>query len=135
MSGEEHYHKHDGTPYENTEVCWDYLGDAGKYARYLGLVRPDAFEDHRNPPPHIFMAPTPVQASPRVQLSDLDDWLLPWIESDLRTLISLPLPVVDRSTAIPIRRVTNPIWSKSGSRNPPWMMSCCRSARSCTSIS
>src|SRR5262247_3774863 len=33
VSGEEVYHKHDGTPYENIETCWDYLGDAGKYAR------------------------------------------------------------------------------------------------------
>jgi hypothetical protein len=100
VSGEERYRKHDGTPYENTEACWDYLGDAGKYARYLGLVRPDAFEDHRNPPPHIFMAPTPVQPTPRVQLSDLDDWLLPWIESDLSTLISLPLPEVNHIDGI-----------------------------------
>ncbi len=94
VSGEEQYRKHDGTPYENTEACWDYLGDAGKYARYLGLVRPDAFEDHRNPAPHIFMAPSPVQPTPRVRLSDLEDWLLPWIESDLSALLSLPLPVV-----------------------------------------
>jgi hypothetical protein len=26
VSGEIGYHKHDGMPYENTEVCWDYLG-------------------------------------------------------------------------------------------------------------
>jgi hypothetical protein len=48
--------RHDGVPYENTETCWDYLSDAGKYARSLGLVSPDAFEDHRNPPPHIYKA-------------------------------------------------------------------------------
>jgi len=82
-------------PYENTEGCWDYLSEAGKHARYLGLVRPDAFEDHRNPPPHIFMAPTPVQPTPFVRLSDLEGWQLPWIESDLSTLVSLPLPIVD----------------------------------------
>ncbi len=95
VSGEDGYHKHDGMPYENTEACWDYLGDAGKYARDLGLVRPDAFEDHRNPPPHIHMAPTPVQALLRVQLSDLDDWRLPWIESDLSTVVSSSLPIID----------------------------------------
>ena len=53
VSGEAREHKHDGMPYENTEGCWDYMSEAGKYARYLSLVRPDAFEDHRNPPPHI----------------------------------------------------------------------------------
>jgi hypothetical protein len=47
--------KHDGTPYENTELCWSYLQEAGALARYLNLVAPDAFVDHRNPPPHLFM--------------------------------------------------------------------------------
>jgi nucleotide-binding universal stress UspA family protein len=84
-----------GMPYENTEGCWDYMSEAGKYARYLSLVRPDAFEDHRNPPPHIYMAPNGVRPSPAVQLTDLEDWMLPWIESDLSALLSLPLPIVD----------------------------------------
>jgi hypothetical protein len=87
--------KHDGTPYENTEGCWDYLGEAGKYARYLRLVRPDAFEDHRNPPPHIFMAPNGPCPSPAARLSALEDWLLPWIETDLSALLSLPFPTVE----------------------------------------
>jgi len=39
----------DGKPYENTEGDWGYLCEAGKYARYLGLVSPEAFEDRRNP--------------------------------------------------------------------------------------
>lgn len=87
--------KHDGTPYENTEGCWDYLGEAGKYARYLSLVSLDAFEDHRNPPPHIYMAPNGAQRSPTAWLTELDAWTLPWIESDLMALLSLPLPTVD----------------------------------------
>lgn len=48
-------HKHNGLPYENTENDWGYLCNAGKYARYLGLVDPEAFVDRRNPDPHIFM--------------------------------------------------------------------------------
>ena len=47
--------KPDGWPYENTEGCWDFLSAAGKYARYLGLVDAHAFEDHRNPAPHLYM--------------------------------------------------------------------------------
>ena len=39
----------DGKPYENTQGDWGYLCEAGKYARYLGLVSPEAFEDRRNP--------------------------------------------------------------------------------------
>jgi len=38
-----------GKPYENTEGDWGYLCEAGKYARYLGLVSSEAFEDRRNP--------------------------------------------------------------------------------------
>src|SRR5919199_1711002 len=38
-----------GTPYENTETCWDVLSQASKMARYLGLVDPGAFDDRRNP--------------------------------------------------------------------------------------
>lgn len=44
----------DGTPYENTEACWDILNQAAKNARYLGLVEPGAFVDRRNPDPRIF---------------------------------------------------------------------------------
>ncbi len=43
--------KADGSRYQNTENDWNYLLNAGKYARYLGLVNPAAFEDRRNPDP------------------------------------------------------------------------------------
>lgn len=39
----------DGSRYENTETCWDYLNDAAKWARYLRLVSSTAFVDRRNP--------------------------------------------------------------------------------------
>lgn len=45
---------HDGLPYENTERCWDYLGEASKKARYLEMVDPAAFVDRRNPDPRIY---------------------------------------------------------------------------------
>jgi hypothetical protein len=45
--------KPDGTPYENTERDWEYLGIASKCARYLGLVDPAAFVDRRNPDPKL----------------------------------------------------------------------------------
>jgi hypothetical protein len=44
-----------GLPYENTEGCWQYMNNASKYARYLGLVDPGAFVDRRNPTPHLFL--------------------------------------------------------------------------------
>jgi hypothetical protein len=39
----------DGKTYENTENCWDYLNNASKWARYLGLVPAAHFVDRRNP--------------------------------------------------------------------------------------
>ncbi len=39
----------DGKIYENTENCWDYLNNASKWARYLGLVPAAHFVDRRNP--------------------------------------------------------------------------------------
>lgn len=44
---------HSGEPYENTEKCWDYLVQASKTARYLGLVRIADIMDKKNPNPHI----------------------------------------------------------------------------------
>ena len=43
----------DGTPYENTDRCWNYLCNAGKWARYLDLVDAAAFVDKRNPEPTL----------------------------------------------------------------------------------
>jgi hypothetical protein len=45
--------KPSGEPYENTLNDWDYILEAGKAARYLGLVDPAAFVDRRNPTPTI----------------------------------------------------------------------------------
>ena len=43
-----------GTPYVNTESCWDTLNQAAKMARYLELVDPAAFVDRRNPDPVLY---------------------------------------------------------------------------------
>jgi hypothetical protein len=42
-----------GSPYENTDRCWKYLCDAGKWARILGYVDGDSFIDRRNPAPIV----------------------------------------------------------------------------------
>lgn len=41
--------KPNGKTYLNTESDWDYLTSISQWARYLGLVSPDAFTDRRNP--------------------------------------------------------------------------------------
>jgi len=54
VSQEELVRRPDGTPYENTETDWAYLGTASKCARYLGTVDLGAFVDRRNPDPHVY---------------------------------------------------------------------------------
>lgn len=44
-----------GKPYLNTTNCWQILDNASKYARYLKLVDPWAFDDRRNGKPLLFM--------------------------------------------------------------------------------
>lgn len=39
-----------GTPYENTDACWNFLVQAMKNARYLGLIPMKNIEDHKNKP-------------------------------------------------------------------------------------
>ena len=82
--------KHDGTTYENTEACWDYLCAAGKYARHLGLVDPAAFVDRRNPEPYIYMTPGPSPSPDWVY--EFPAWELPKIETDLRYSVALRMP-------------------------------------------
>lgn len=61
-------------PYENTMNCWKYLTNAGKWARYLGLVDPEAFVDRRNPDAIIF-ATHEANPEPRYELSDgTNEW-------------------------------------------------------------
>jgi len=50
----EDIYKPNGEPYENTQNNWNYLVQASKYARYLGLVPMNHFVDRRNPAPHVF---------------------------------------------------------------------------------
>jgi hypothetical protein len=81
LASQESATKHDGEPYENTNPCWNYLCDAGKYARYLGLLDPEAFVDRRNPEPHVFLYPE--LSEPVGWEYEPPDWELPRIQPDL----------------------------------------------------
>jgi hypothetical protein len=60
-----HYHivsagsilKHGGELYENNKDCWNYMQQASRQARYMGLVDPEELVDRRNPEPKIYMGP------------------------------------------------------------------------------
>jgi hypothetical protein len=47
----------DGVLYENDASSWMYLNNASRFARYLGLIDPEALVDRRNPAPHIYLPP------------------------------------------------------------------------------
>jgi hypothetical protein len=68
-----------GMPYENTKLCWDELCRASTNARHLGLVRADAFEDHRNPDPIRFADYTAGETQPHSWQGDFLFWSLPSI--------------------------------------------------------
>lgn len=83
--------KHNGLSYKNTENDWGYLCAAGKYARYLGLVDPEAFVDRRNPDPHIFNR-YDMHANGPAWGYDLPLWWMPEIEVNLAADIDWTLP-------------------------------------------
>ena len=83
----------DGKPYENTIRCWQNLNIAGKAARYLGLVAADAFEDHRNPDPQLFVE-YESEPEPDFTLEWPTDWQLPRINTDLGLHVDLGMPYV-----------------------------------------
>jgi hypothetical protein len=72
----------DGLPYRNTESSWGYLCHAGKYARILGLVAPEAFVDRRNPHPRVLMHPDHPHQGVGWESGDVE-WGLPRLETDL----------------------------------------------------
>jgi hypothetical protein len=61
-----------GESYENTDLCWNRLCAAGKAARYLGLIDPEAFTDARNDPPRLHVQPREWIPVPSVALDDGD---------------------------------------------------------------
>lgn len=88
--------KHDGTQYENTDNDWNYLLDAGKYARYLGLVDPEAFVDRRNPEPHVFASCNGMGNIPDWSYA-FYDWELPRISTNLTMNLGWELPRLEIS--------------------------------------
>jgi transcriptional regulator with XRE-family HTH domain len=79
------------TPYLNTEASFQYLGDASRYARILHLVDADAFEDRRNPPPHIRAAGR-EPPEPTLTWDGPPAWPLPAIPRHLAWQVAFPLP-------------------------------------------
>jgi hypothetical protein len=64
---------HKGEPYENTEKCWDYLQQASKMARYLGLVRIEDIQDNKNPRPNVHAQYSWAAPEFQIEIPDLND--------------------------------------------------------------
>ena len=60
----------DGKPYMNSARDWDLMHHACKYARYLGVIPFEAFEDRRNGLPVTFTRVTASNARPSKQWLD-----------------------------------------------------------------
>lgn len=82
--------KPNGEPYENTEGDWNFLCGAGKQARYLGLVDPEAFVDRRNPEPHVFA--WGGWGHTLDFAINAPDWSLPRIDAELAGNVDFGLP-------------------------------------------
>lgn len=82
----------DGRPYQNTELCWQYLGAASKAARCLHLVDPTAFEDKRNPDARIVRYYEDSDLEPGAFINELEPWTLPEIRADLADDLDWSIP-------------------------------------------
>jgi hypothetical protein len=86
----------DGKLYVNDGDSWAKLQNASKWARHLGLLDAKAFEDRRNPDPHLFadyaFIPTPAWSVDPIERP----WELPRIRTDLGQYLyfSIPRPQV-----------------------------------------
>lgn len=87
----------DGTPYENTEKCWQKLMSASATARAMGLVDPTTVVDRRNPPPNLHPADPRPTPHPRAEHWGAPSWSVPVVDTDLASDAYYPigLPEVD----------------------------------------
>ena len=97
------------------------MQEAGALARYLNLVAPDAFVDHRNPPPHLFMHRGEPRDEVAVWFDELDAWALPQINSDLSFDTTTVLPGICEVTGYDYQAIDQPyhleVWIEKSTMN------------------
>ncbi len=77
-------------PFENTDACWNYLQDASRHARYMGLVDAGEFNDNRNPSAVEFQGDPRHEPVPSWSIGDFWRWVLPTIYMQSGVLMDLP---------------------------------------------
>jgi len=85
--------KHDGGPFINTDKCWNYLCEASKYARELGMIDPGKIIDRRNPEPYERVVTRELK-EPSIEIN-CEEWKLPSIDMSLLNGIELNLPTFE----------------------------------------
>lgn len=70
-----------GDVYENLDLHWSTLSSAGKSARLLGLVNPEAFIDQRNDAPQLHVYPRLSTPEPEWETAGDTSWTLPMLGS------------------------------------------------------
>ena len=63
-----------GQPYANDHLAYQYLQNAARDARHLGLIAADAFVDHRNPEPMLFASSEPSDAEVGFEVGLMPCW-------------------------------------------------------------
>jgi len=79
----------DGEPYKNNDACQAKLISAGRAARYLRLVPPGAFEDHKSPEP--VLSDTVKDEDAELVLADDEELEIPELSTRLPDLPRLEL--------------------------------------------
>ena len=89
---------HETDVYVNEKSCWKFMLNAGRFARYLGLVPLDAFIDKRNPDPVIYTE-WDESAGPSSEITG--EWNSYDYHLELPELVGLPysLPELPRLSA------------------------------------
>ena len=78
-----------GKLYTNTKGCWNFINNASKAARYVGLVDPTLFVDRRNPDPQLYATSRDWPVEPRSGIA-IPSWTLPSMSFRLESDLDLP---------------------------------------------
>ena len=108
-----------GKPYKLTAEDWEDLQDCSRAARYLGLIKPDWLEDHRNGEPEYLAVWDPTALTPSLDRSLLF-WFLPQLHANVSAQkLEIEAPSVSgyRENDFLDRRYLCEVWIEKSTQN------------------